>query len=170
MSENFATFYEKKVADLVSSTRVNPLVHDGSKKMVAENSDFMTRKNIIECINGLKLKNTEGYDRIPQRILINGRDSLIDPLTNLFKLIYRDKLVPGQWLISKIIPVHKKGDRRLIENYRPVSKLCCVSTLFEKLIMKRIGELEIINGISLAGKQQHGFVENKSTLTAGLLI
>ena len=41
-------YYEKKVADIVSSTRVNPLVHNGSRKMVAENSDFMTRNNIIE--------------------------------------------------------------------------------------------------------------------------
>ena len=37
-----------------------------------------------------------------------------------------------QWLISKIIPVHKKGDKSMIENYRPVANLCCVSRLFEK--------------------------------------
>ena len=74
--------------------------------MNAENSMFMTRNNILEYIDGLKLKNTEGNDRIPQRILIDGRDSLIEPLLNLFKLIYRDKIVPGQWVISKIIQVH----------------------------------------------------------------
>ena len=72
-----------------------------------------TRLNIIECINGLKIKNTEGYDRIPQRILIDGRDALIEPLVSLFNLIYRDTKVPEQWLISKIIPVHKKGDKSI---------------------------------------------------------
>ena len=57
-----------------------------------------------------------------------------------------------------------------IENYRPVANLCSVSKVFEKLILTRIYELEIINGINLAGKQQQGFQKNKSTLTAGLLL
>ena len=35
----------------------------------------------------------------------------------------------------------------MIENYRPVANLCCVSKIFEKLIIKRISELEAINGI-----------------------
>ena len=30
--------------------------------------------------------------------------------------------------------------------------------------------MEILNGTSLAGKQQHGFQKNKSTLTVGLLL
>ena len=68
---------------------------------------FMTRQNILECLDGLKLKNTKGFDRIPQRILTDGHKSLIEPLANLFKLVYKDGVVPGQWLISKIIPVHE---------------------------------------------------------------
>ena len=52
-----------------------------------------------------------------------------------------------KWLISKIIPVHKKGNKNVIENYRPVANLCSVSKIFEKLILKRIHELEILNGV-----------------------
>ena len=44
----------------------------------------MTRHMILESIDGLKLKNTEGYDRIPQRIFIDALDILIEPLTGLF--------------------------------------------------------------------------------------
>ena len=102
--------------------------------------------------------------------MIDGRDVLIKPLASLFKLIYRDTELPEQWLISKIIPVHKKGDKSSIENYRPVANLCCSSKFFEKLILKRINELEVINGIFVGGKQQHGFMKNKSTVTAGLML
>ena len=91
ISESFALFFENKVKDIVDSTGVNPDVYNGIRKMNGDDSMFMTRDNIIECISGLKIKNTEGYDRIPQRILVDGRDSLIDPLTELFRLIYRDK-------------------------------------------------------------------------------
>ena len=52
------------------------------------------------CVRQLKIKNCEGYDRIPQRFLIDGIDILINPLSQLFSLIYRDKLIPKQWLIA----------------------------------------------------------------------
>ena len=92
ISESFALFFDNKVKDIVDSTRVNPNVYNGRRKVDGDDSMFMTRNEIIECINGLKIKNTEGYDRIPQRILVDGRDSLIEPLTELFRLIYRDKI------------------------------------------------------------------------------
>ena len=41
--------------------------------MDAEDSVFMTGNKINECIMDQKLKNMEGYDRISQRILIDGR-------------------------------------------------------------------------------------------------
>ena len=58
----------------------------------------------------------------------------------------------------------------MIENYRPVANLCCVSKIFEKLILKRIQDLESISGITVGGNQQHGFAKSKSTVTAGLIL
>ena len=51
-----------------------------------------------------------------------------------------------------------------------MANLCSVSKIFETLILKRINELKSLNGIFLGGKQQHGFVKNKRTVTAGLLL
>ena len=56
--------------------------------MKAGNLDFMTKTDIISCVKMLKVKNCEGYDRIPQRVLIDGIDLLINPLTKLFSMIY----------------------------------------------------------------------------------
>ena len=72
----------------------------------------------------------------------------------------RDRSVPGQWLISKIIQF-TKSDKKCVENLRPVANLCSVSKIFEKLILKRINELKSLNGIFLGGKQQHGFVKKQ---------
>ena len=74
----------KKVGDIVRETVFNPRVFNGSWKIHAESLVFMTRHMILESIDGLKLKNKEGYDRIPQRIFIDARDILIEPLTDLF--------------------------------------------------------------------------------------
>ena len=63
-----------------------------------------------------------------------------------------------------------KGDKNKIENYRPISNLCCASKIFEKLILMRIKKIQVENDIDLTGKPQHGFKEKRSTLTAGLTI
>ena len=81
---------------------------------------------------GLSTGLLEGYDQIPQRILIDGCDSLTEPLFNLFELIYRDGLVPEQRLISKIIPVHKKGDKSMIEYFKYYFSIT-LNLLFKKI-------------------------------------
>ena len=63
--------------------------------MTATDSDFMSENDIIECVKQLKLKNCEDYDRIPQRILIDGISILINPQTRLFSLIYSTKGPPN---------------------------------------------------------------------------
>ena len=95
----------------------------------------MTATNILECVKQLKMKNCEGYDRIPQRILIDGINILLNPLTRIFNLIYIDCQIPEQWLIAKITPIHKKGSKNEIENYRPVATLCSTTKIFERLIL-----------------------------------
>ena len=77
--------------------------------------------SVKEVLSSLKNKNFEGYDRIPQRILVDGADFLVRSFEGLFERIYYQKTVPGQWLVSKTIPVFKnKGDKNDIENYRPI--------------------------------------------------
>ena len=109
----------------------------GQKKVSAEDKMFMDEVAILECVKTIPLKNTEGFDRIPQRILVDGIGVLIKPLGILFSKVYSEKLVPSQWLVSKTIPIYKnKGDKNEMSNYRPIANLCYVSKFFEKLILR----------------------------------
>ena len=78
LAEAFADMFEKKVNEIVSTTSIDANVYNGFKKINVENKNFMTTTNIINAIQGLKLKNSEGFDRIPQRILIDGMSALIN--------------------------------------------------------------------------------------------
>ena len=99
----FAAFFVDKVDKIVNSAIIDPTVYNGQTKLAVAESDFMSQPEIIECVKQLKMKNCEGYDRIPQRILIDGISILIAPLSKIFSLIYSTKLIPEQWLIAKII-------------------------------------------------------------------
>ena len=65
-------------------------------------------------LKNLKIKNSEGFDRIPQRILIDGMSELIKPFSILFNLIYTTNQIPEQWHMAKITPIYKKGDKNII--------------------------------------------------------
>jgi hypothetical protein len=71
--------------------------------------------------------------------------------------------------VAKTSPVYKnKGDKKDIENYRPIVNLCAVSKVFEKNILNSTLEIQETNGINLTGKNQHGLKKGHSTSTLSL--
>ena len=170
IADAFGDFFVHKVKTIINSTITNPLVHNGHQKIQTHTEFPLNESDIMECVKSLKIKNCEGYDRIPQRILSEGIEILVTPLTELFKLILAQNKIPDQWRVSKTIPIHKKGPKQNIENYRPISNLCSSSKIFEKLILARIQKLELLNNIDITGENQHGFKKDKSTSTLGIQI
>ena len=65
---------------------------------------------------------------------------------------------------AKVIPLFKKGDPSLPENYRPVVLLSTNSKILEKIVYNRIVNLASKNNIFT--NSQHGFRKGKSTETA----
>ena len=57
---------------------------NGLKKIDSSELNFMTELNIRRVMSTIKIKNCEGWDRIPQRIFVEGIEVLAAPLTNLF--------------------------------------------------------------------------------------
>lgn len=46
----------------------------------------------------------------------------------------RTGVFPSRWKEANVIPIFKSGSRSLARNYRPISLLCCVAKIFEKLV------------------------------------
>ena len=64
--------------------------------------------------------------------------SLLKPLILLFQNSAKLSYFPDIWKRSNIIPVHKKNDKQLVENYRPISVLPIFGKSFEKIIFNKI--------------------------------
>ena len=75
----------------MESTHINPQVHNGTQKIFNLESQPLTETDLLECINSLKIKNCEGYDRIPQRILSEGAMYLIEPPEGSFQINFQKK-------------------------------------------------------------------------------
>jgi hypothetical protein len=97
------------------------------------------------------------------RILKDGVTFLSKPYHRLMDMMYRNKTLPEQWKVARIVPLHKKGAKNDLKNYRPISNLCVASKIFEKCILRRIEDLAERG--DLFTNKQHRF-RKKSTITA----
>ena len=64
--------------------------------------------------------------------------SLLKPSILLFQNSAKLYYFPDIWKRSNIIPVYKNNDKRLVENYRPISILPIFGKIFEKIIFNKI--------------------------------
>ena len=77
--------------DIVKESVISDAVYNGKQKVSPSCTNFMSLEKVRECMLSLKAKNTEGFDRIPQRILKDGINHLAIPFTELMNRIYTDK-------------------------------------------------------------------------------
>ena len=124
----------------------------------------VSEDDILKEIQLLKNKKSVGLDGISVKILKMSRNEIAKPITSLINKSITLGKVPKKWKIAKIIPLHKKGDRSIPNNYRPISILSCLSKILERIIQKQlIHHLNVNNILTI---EQSGFRPKHSTSTA----
>ena len=113
------------------------------------------------ALTSLDSSKAMGGDGIPPHILKHSATALLYPIHHLFMLCLAQSYLPLEWRSHYITPIPKSGDLSSASNYRPISLLCCLSKVLEKLVFDKISEFLMSSSISL---QQFGFVKNRSTL------
>ena len=81
--------------------------------------------------------------------------AILEPLSRIYKNCIDTGIFPDSWKKSNIVPVHKKGDKQLLENYRPVSLLPMLGKVFEKILFNNM--FEYLQENNLLCENQSGF-------------
>ena len=97
---------------------------------------------------------SHGYDDISMRLLKICDSSVVRPLS-IIKNCSQSGSFPNNWKKSNVVPIHKKGDKQLLQNYWSVSLLPICSNIFEKIIFNPI--FEYLEKNSLLCPNQCGF-------------
>ena len=77
------------------------------------------------------------------------------PLTHIFNQSFLLGVVPDQLKIAKIVPVFKAGNKKILNNYRPISILPAFSKILEKLASIRL--IHFLESQDILYKHQYGF-------------
>lgn len=125
--------------------------------------------NIEEVTNLLYKLDTSkaaGPDNISSKFLVRCAPTIAHPISVLFRKSLDACVVPELWKSAFITPVHKKGVKTDIGNYRPISKLCIIAKVFERIIYNQVyAALK-----SSFSSFQHGFLKGRSTVTNLILL
>ena len=89
--------------------------------------------------------------------------SICKPLDLIFQSCTKQGKFPTEWKKANVVPVHKKGDKQILKNYRPVSLLPICGKIFERLIYINLFEYFIEN--DLISQNQSGFKPGDSCIT-----
>ena len=123
---------------------------------------------IRSIIKNMKKSKVYGPDSISNKIIYDCRELIVRPITHIINLSIKEGYYPKAWKVAKIIALHKKGSKQLACNYRPIALLSRISLICEKVIHEQISNYFTENNIF--HQNQHGYIKNKSCMTALLTI
>ena len=104
-----------------------------------------------------------GPDGMSPKFIKMGGNCLVKPLTKLFNLSLSIGKFPSIWKQANVLPLYKKGDKHLRNNYRPVSLLCILGKILERVVYKHV--FNHFRDNFLISIYQSGFLPNSSTVT-----
>jgi len=117
---------------------------------------------IINIINKMNPKKGGGHDGISISMLQLCVSEVALPLQIIFQKCILTGKFPDHWKYANVQPVHKKSNRQIISNYRPISLLPICSKVLEKIVFDHV--YSYLNNNKLLSKNQSGFRPGDSTI------
>ena len=90
--------------------------------------------NVLQILKTIDINKSQGPDGISGAVLKYCAPSLANPLSILFNISYSSGQFPSDWKLANVVPVHKKGDKSDIKNYRPISITSLVMKVMDIII------------------------------------
>ena len=86
----------------------------------------------------LSTSKATGMDNIAAKVLQIAAPVVAPSLTEIFNMSIDTQQFPSEWKTAKVIPLFKRGQRSLLDNYRPISILPVVSKHMERILYDQI--------------------------------
>ena len=137
---------------------LQPLPHQVAGSVFDE--VYFTEDDVFTVLSELDTSSSAGPDGLHSCFLASCAAQLTAPLYRIFRESMQSGRLPEAWSLSEVIPLFKKGSRRVALNYRPVSLTSVVCKAMERVVVKQLyGYLE---REGLLSEDQFGFRRGRS--------
>lgn len=131
-------------------------------------NDSITDDEIIAVIKDMKKGKSGGSDELVPECFIYSLNYLLPVLRKLFNRIFSTGTYPSQWRETIIIPLYKKGDPDVTDNYRGISLLNVMGKIYTGIINRRL--TFFINIFNRLSENQSGFREGYRTVDNAFIL
>ena len=164
----FNLFYQEKVKKIISNL---PDAPEPRVRKPPDNLSFkfhkVSVKNVRKFIFSLSSSKATGHDGISNFLIKAGSPVIAPVLTRIINNCIRTSTFPDTWKVGKIAVIYKnKGVKTEPNNYRPITLLCSLSKICEKVLFKQI--LHYFQSNNLMDPRQYGFRPGRSCVHAVL--
>ncbi len=126
------------------------------------NEFCISEEKILKIIRSLNPNKAHGWDEISARMIKMCDIALVIPLKIIFMNCLRRGVFPEIWKHANVVPVHKKNEKNIKGNYRPISLLPIFGKILEKLIFDSLYSHLVSS--KLLNPNQSGFRPGDSTI------
>ena len=173
VSEKFNDFYTTVASKLVEKLPRSlyrygkNFVSDfySQKGVIPKNFSFsvMSENQILKYLSKLSIDKSAGLDGIHSKFVRDSATVIACPFTHIINLSLIQGVVPDDLKSARVIPLFKKNDKTEVSNFRPVSILCILSKVFERVVYDQVDSYLIDK--NLVYEFQSGFRKRFSTDT-----
>ena len=117
---------------------------------------------IVDIISKQNSKKAHGCDNISVAMLQLCPTEISVPLSLIFQKCVTIGKFPDSWKFANVQPIHKKNNRQIKSNYRPISLLPICGKILEKIIFDQV--YSFLNDNRLISTNQSGFRPGDSTI------
>ena len=115
----------------------------------------VTLQGVLNLLKSQNEDKAAGPDDIHPKLLKETANEMAPVFTHFLKQSLSSGSIPEDWEIATICPLHKKGDKSIPENYRPVSLTSIVCKMMEHIIGSNI--MKHLESHNIITKKQHAF-------------
>ena len=152
MSEFFSSTFTKDSTTALTNKNAASVLEDVN----------ITLEDVHERLININSSKSPGPDNIHPRMLKELAEELCKPLHIIFTKSLSEGKIPEDWKKADITVIHKKGDKHLPDNYRPISVTAVCSKILERIVRDKMEMYFKTN--NLLSEKQFGFMKGKSTV------
>ena len=157
----------KSLSNNIPATSIDPLNYVRNitrDKDLAFQFTCISPDDTENYLRNLKSSRSCAHDFLDNSTLKSISDIIKFPLTHIINLCISKNHFSKLWKIHRVVPLHKKDDKLLASNYRPIALLPAIGKLIEKVLFDQL--VSYFENNNLFVNSQHGFRKNHSTISS----
>ena len=125
-----------------------------------ESEEDLTWAEVEAAVQSMKSGRAPGIDEVTVETIRAAAEVGKQWLYRIMRSVWKERKTPTDWKKGIIVPIFKKGNRKVCSNYRGVTLMCHCAKIFEKILERRI-RTKIEKGLR---EEQYGFRPGRSTM------